>query len=125
VANVRKFDPERAKKLAEQVDETWAEIAAQGTKAFLDGLTGVEGDRPWEDRTVKDVYAAKVADLVGADKRAKRMSEAPRMFGVVVMQPKIENPSDWESFYQQKELESQSRGVAIEAIAKPVEPEGE
>ena len=117
MANVRKFDPERVKKLAEQVDAAWSEIAAEGTERFLNGL---RSDTPWEERTVGDVYAAKVVELVGADKRAKRMSEAPKMFGVVTVQPRIEKAEDWEAFYQQKELEGQRRGVAIEAIAEPV-----
>lgn len=108
-ASARKFDPERAKRQAARVDANWAEIAAEGTDRFLAGL---KDERPWEERTVADVYAAKVAELVGADKRVKRMTDAPRVAALIMMQPRFEGMNanaSWEAFAKAEALTADQR----------------
>lgn len=56
-----------------------------------------EGDRPWNERTTRDVYNLKVFEIYGAERRANKMADAgAKTLNVVVVQPRVENAADWE-----------------------------
>ena len=115
---IRKFDPERAKKAAEQVDALWAEVAAEGMEQYRASLEkdDATGERLWNDRTVRDVRVGQIAALVGADKRAKRMSEAPRVSALILMQARIESAPEWEKFAAEQAVAAERERNAIDAI---------
>lgn len=59
-------------------------------------LQGPDGDRPWNERTVRDVWSLKVMELEAAKERAKEGGNTQVQLGVVVLPQRIESAEAWE-----------------------------
>lgn len=69
-----------------------------------------DGDRPWTERTVRDVCSLALAQGTMAAERARTTAEAPKVLGLVFMPPKIEGNREWEQL-------AASTGKVIDAVA--------
>jgi hypothetical protein len=78
-----------------------------------------DAEVPWKDSTTATRAALLLTQGVMAAERMKNAGNgAAAVFGVVMMQPKIESASEWETFA--KQVHSQSQQAAIEAVV--IEP---
>lgn len=70
---------------------------------------------PWNEVSGRTRAALLLTQGAMAAERAKTMSEAPKVFGMVIMQDRIEDQGQWERMAQETSARS-----AIEAVAVPV-----
>jgi hypothetical protein len=89
--------------------------AARHLRTLADG-TNPEAKEPAKMMSTRTKAALVLAQGSMAAERAKDMSQAPRVFGVVMMQPRIEDPRQWEAM-----AAAGGEPKAIEAVATPVE----
>lgn len=87
--------------------ENLKEVVKKGT---------AEGDVDWAKNSTRTRVSLALAQASLAAERAKTMSEAPRVFGMVLMQARIEDPKQWE------EMAAATDTRVIEAAVVPALP---
>lgn len=117
-------DPLKVARLREYIEESWL----MRQKKALDHLRDIQnkastvGIEKWSDRTVETAVNLKIAESVGAEIRARTTAETPRLFGMVMMQPRIEAHDAWEQMAAKEqaiEIPGQvvQRGIGIGPIS--------
>lgn len=102
----------RQKRGAEVLESEWGRIKRSASRHARDVQRSASGDRPWEERTVRDVFALKVLEMAGSERRAKVASSAGHQInGLIFMQARMDNPREWERFA------AAEAAAAIEAVA--------
>lgn len=80
---------------------------------------GVEGERLWAERNIRDVYAL---DFVRMDQAAERAASAtgqgPAILGVVMMVPQIKSSQEWEVFAAEQDKPAAIEAAVIEKKAE-------
>lgn len=97
----------------------WQLLAAQRQAAIYlhQVMTGVNSDSqlPDSEKPLRFTAAKILAQGAMAEHRAKQQAQAPKVFGVVMMQSRIEDPQAWERMHAQV-----AEGKAIDVEATPV-----
>lgn len=73
----------------------------------------------WKDSTVQARYNLRLAEVFAAGERAKQVSAAPRVFGVVMMQARIEDPKQWEQMHADV---ADGKAIDVEAVPAALPP---
>jgi hypothetical protein len=107
-------DPAKEERLAKFVKRT-LEWEFRKAAIHRQKLQGPDGDRPWNERTVRDVWSLKVMELEAASKRAQQGGTQVQL-GVVVIPQRIESADAWE---QRKDA------IEAELALRPALPPGE
>jgi hypothetical protein len=81
------------------IERDLLQLQAQAVKHQLEIMQDPRYDaEKWSDRTVKTGASAKWVEVAAAEVRARKEAEGPRVFGMVLIQPKIEDKKSWEKF---------------------------
>lgn len=96
------------------------ELEAAQERAFKHVKEIQEGTRDdgvsWADRPVVTAVNMKLIELAAAQERARQASSAPTaVFGVVMMQPRIESAEAWEAYA--KQVAEKPQTIDVEALS--------
>lgn len=110
-------DPRKEERLAREIQRAQLTAALKVRGLFLDPTEpGFNPDAllNWQDCSMRTRAALILVQGQLAADRAKQQAATPKVFGMVLMQQRVEDPGQWERMAAEV-----SRGQAIEAVATP------
>lgn len=110
-------DPRKEERLAREIQRAQLTAAIRVRGLFLEpGQSGFNPDAlaNWQDCSMRTRAALILVQGQLAADRAKQQAATPKVFGLVMMQQRVEDAGQWEQMAAEV-----SRGQAIEAVATP------
>jgi hypothetical protein len=116
-------NPRKEERLLREIQAAQLSAVARVRGLFVpesDPRYNPDAGRNWQECTTRTRAAIILSQGVLAAERARQQAIAPRVFGMILMQNRIEDPAEWER------MAAETEGRAIEAIATPAtEPKKE